>query len=484
MWRQIAQTSSSLGESPHLWYNFPMALQNCFILPHPVDAIPSIGKGREQECPASVKAFQLVAKKIAELAPETIVFITPHAETYADYFQIADGEVGIGSFAEFGDPNITFRLFYDKALVKAIAAEAAKRGIAAGTLGEKERYLDHGTMVPLYFLNQYYRDFKAVRISCSGESLLAHYEYGAAIRAAIESLDRKTVVIASGNLSHVQKMGASYGFSPEGAKYDEAMMRIFEEASFGELLSFDRRLLHEAKECGHRSFAIFAGLFDRQKVVGKRLCHESPFGTGYGFVEFIPGEEDQTRAFGEFYKRRQATRVSQQVESADAYAKLARDAIMAYLKHEKEPEISGNMPADLLTRKAGVFVTLRKDEKIRGCMGSVLSRKKTLGAEIINNAIAAATADPRFEALTLEQMPYVEVSVDICSKPTPILSVSDLDPALYGVMVECENRRGALLPNLPGVNTPEEQIRIAKVKAGIAPEDDVQLFRFTVSHHE
>jgi len=460
-----------------------MPLLNSFILPHPTEAIPSIGNGKEIEISATIKAFELVAKKIADLVPETIIFITPHGETYADYFQIADGEVGVGSFANFDEPNITFRIFYDKGLVKTITSEAQKLGIRAGTLGEKERYLDHGTMVPLYFINHYYRDFEAVRISCSGESLLAHYQYGIAIKNAIEATGRKTVVIASGNLSHMQKRGSSYGFSPEGSKYDEAMMRIFESCSFGELLSFNRRLLREAKECGHRPFTILAGIFDREKVASKRLCHEASFGTGYGFVEFIPGEEDQTRVFAELYKRREATRIAEEIKNADAYALLAREAIISYLKHESEPQICGDMPVDLLTRKAGVFVTLRKEEKICGCMGSLLPLRKTLGSEIIKNAIAAASKDPRFEALRLEDMPYVEVAVDICSKPIPILSINDLDPAIYGVMVECDNKRGVLLPNLPGINTPEDQIHIAKVKADIDLKDDVQLFRFTVVHH-
>ena len=102
-----------------------------------------------------------------------------------------------------------------------------------------------------------------------------------------------------------------------------------------------------------------------------------------------------------------------------------------------------------------------------------------LAEEIIANAISAATRDPRFPPVRADELPGLKYSVDVLSAPEPC-ALEDLDPRIYGVIVEDESgiRRGLLLPDLAGIDTARQQVDIASRKAGIAPGTNIKLFRF------
>lgn len=460
-----------------------MPILGSFIVPHPPLAIPEIGKGKENTISKTIASFEAVGKAISELKPETILFISPHAESYSDYFQIADGEVAMGSFADYKAPNVNFRLFYDRPLVEAICAASKEVSFPAGIQNGQELYLDHGTMVPLYYINKFYREFKAVRVGLSGLSLSDHYRFGQLIAEAVEKVDRKVVVLASGDLSHTLKKEGPYGYREAGALYDKQILKILSNANFGELLSFNRETLSEAEECGHRAFSVMAGVLDRLSLKPKLLSYEETTGVGYAAFEYDVLGENPSRAFLELYRSRQSFVVKREIENSDIFAKLARTAIERYVLTGNVPTLDEEWPKVFTTSKAGVFVTLRKDGEIRGCMGSLRPLRKNLGSEIIASAIAAATMDTRFPKVRKEELPLLSVSVDVVRSLIPILSVSDLDPKLYGVVVESGDKKGALLPNLPGIETPEEQVITAMFKAGIPENEDVALYRFSVNHH-
>ena len=129
-------------------------------------------------------------------------------------------------------------------------------------------------------------------------------------------------------------------------------------------------------------------------------------------------------------------------------------------------------------------MTIQQEGELRGCLGSLKPRTKCVGDEIIQNAIAAATKDRRFEPIQPSDFDRIVLTVDVIQNVIPILSASDLDPAHYGVMVEMEGKHASLLPGLPGVDTPEKQVEIAKRKAGIPVSEEPELFRFETEHHE
>jgi len=134
--------------------------------------------------------------------------------------------------------------------------------------------------------------------------------------------------------------------------------------------------------------------------------------------------------------------------------------------------------------RAGVFVSLKKHGSLRGCIGTFQPCRASIAEEVIQNAIAAATQDPRFAAVTEDELEEIAYSVDVLSMPEKIETLRDLDPKKYGVIVAQGPKRGLLLPDLEGVDTAEEQLRIAKTKAGIWSDEQLKIFRFTVTRYQ
>lgn len=165
------------------------------------------------------------------------------------------------------------------------------------------------------------------------------------------------------------------------------------------------------------------------------------------------------------------------------FVKLAKDAINAYVRDRRKLSPPSPLPKEFEGR-AGVFVSIKKEGALRGCIGTFLPYYKNIAEEIIHNAIAAATQDPRFAPVTAEELNTLSISVDILSEPEEVKDTSFLDPKKYGVIVECGMRRGLLLPDLEGVETVQEQLRIACLKAGIAEGEPIKIYRFTVKRYK
>ena len=161
---------------------------------------------------------------------------------------------------------------------------------------------------------------------------------------------------------------------------------------------------------------------------------------------------------------------------------LAKKALDFYLKEGSLPEIPGDLPPEYYSR-AGVFVSLKKDGQLRGCIGTVEPVRDNLVEEIAVNAVSAAVRDPRFPPVDKEELPLLSVSVDILGPMERISSEDELDPHQYGVLVRSGSRSGLLLPNLEGINTVKEQLDIARRKAGIMPGQQAELYRFKVTRY-
>lgn len=171
------------------------------------------------------------------------------------------------------------------------------------------------------------------------------------------------------------------------------------------------------------------------------------------------------------------------MKKLDPYVELARRAIEAWVRKGQRLSPPKDLPPEFFSRRAGTFVSIKKHGMLRGCIGTYLPTAENLAQEIIENAIRAATEDPRFPPVRPEELPDLAITVDVLSPPEPCSEV-DLDPRRYGVIVEKGWRRGLLLPDLPGVDTVEEQLRIAKMKAGLSPDEPCKIQRFTVERHQ
>jgi AmmeMemoRadiSam system protein A len=158
---------------------------------------------------------------------------------------------------------------------------------------------------------------------------------------------------------------------------------------------------------------------------------------------------------------------------------LAKKSVEKYIR-EGRVESPLDTPSPDMIEKAGVFVCLKKNGQLRGCIGTFMPSCENVGAETIMNAISAATKDPRFHPVEESELQELDYSVDVLSTPEKISDTKELDPRQYGVIVVSGHRRGLLLPDLEGVDTVEEQLRIAKMKADILPHEEVEIFRFEV----
>ena len=461
-----------------------MPILAAFMVPHPPMIVPEIGRGSERQIVATTKAYEQVASRIAELKPETIVIISPHATMYADYFHISPGRSAKGSFMSFRAPSVRFQETYDEELTDTISALSALDGIPAGVMGERDKQLDHGTMVPLWFIRNVYKEGKIVRIGLSGLPLTAHYQLGQKIAEAVQKTGRRAVIVASGDLSHKLQEYGPYGFAPEGPQYDERIMDVCSQAAFGELFDFSETFCEKAAECGHRSFVIMAGTLDGLSVKAEQLSHEDVTGVGYGICCFYPGEADGQRHFLKEYLEREVEKLTAQIEKSDAYVRLARKTIEQYIRFHSVPEVPKDLPKEMLNTRAGAFVSIHEHGKLRGCIGTTGPTTKCVAQEIIQNAISASTRDPRFDPIGPEELDYLEIKVDVLGEPERISSAEELDVKRYGVIVSSGRKRGLLLPDLDGVDTVEQQVSIAMQKGGIRRGEPLTLERFEVVRHE
>jgi AmmeMemoRadiSam system protein A len=192
---------------------------------------------------------------------------------------------------------------------------------------------------------------------------------------------------------------------------------------------------------------------------------------------------DSERNFGEQYEEIHRRLLAEQRKKEDAYVRLARKTIEEYVGKGQKIKVPEELPEEMYSGKAGVFVSIKEDGKLRGCIGTIQAVRSSIAEEIIENAISAAAKDSRFSPIEPEELGRLVISVDVLGSMESIDSPDELDVKKYGVVVTKGYKRGLLLPNLEGVDTVEEQIGIAKRKAGIGEEEKVQLERFEVVRH-
>lgn len=479
-----------------------MAVVGAFAVPHPPLIVPGVGGDQRRQIPQTVASYEEVARRIEHLAPRTIVISSPHAAMYLDYLHISPGRGASGSFARFGAPQARYSASYDTEFAQALCEAAEHSGVPAGTAGERDPQLDHGTMIPLHFIQRCYTDFQVVRIGLSGLSPLVHYKLGELVAEVAERLDRRVVYVASGDLSHKLLASGPYGFAPEGPAFDELACDAFRTGNFLELMTAEPGWCERAAECGLRSFQIMAGALDRTPVKAELLSYEGPFGVGYGVGAFeVEGERGAApeRDFGEQYEAWRRADMAKRKAAESPWVELARLSLEAYVRDGRRVDALDALRElrdgadddaawdEIESDRAGCFVSLKIDGRLRGCIGTIQPTRASLAEEICANAISAGCRDPRFDPVAAEELADLVYDVDVLGAAEPIGSIGELDPSRYGVIVSTpDGRRGLLLPDLDGIDSAEDQVRIAARKGGIdvaRDGDDIRLERFEVVRH-
>ena len=464
-----------------------MGILEAFVVPHPPIIVHGVGRGEEHGAQLTLDAFQTVARRIAELQPELIVLSTSHGNLFRDALSITTGPEAWGDLSEFRDPDDRLSLSLDEEFINALIAEAESEGLSYVARPEPKNKLDHGCMVPLTFIAQHLKtDYKIARVGISFLDEQTHYRMGQCIARAVEATGRRTVFVASGDLSHRLKHDGSYGFNPAGPKLDQLMTQAFAQGDFKALLHFDKQLREDAAECGLNSFIIMAGALDGVEVKPELLSYEGPWGVGYGVACFTPLLSAAAPG--------QESTVNPSLPVRLAFAVLAD-----WLDGCKAPGVSTPQVAALLakldesdrttydelcSRQAGCFVSFHKGEDLRGCIGTIAATCDTVFEEICQNTVSAAGKDPRFPAIRASELADLSCSVDVLGDAEAVSGIDELDEKRYGVIVSKAWRRGVLLPDLDGVNSPAEQIDIALRKASISPNESYEIERFEVVRFE
>lgn len=431
------------------------------IAPHPPIMVPEVGRESIAGVRASIDAMAELTQRVIDSGAESVVLISPHAPLEVDSFVAYEGPTVYGDFSNFQAPGTEFSALVDDELLRAITRSAASENYRVSMLVDD--LLDHGTAVPLYFLLRNGWHGRVVPLGYSFLSNHDHLRFGACIAKAVDQLGRRVAFIASGDLSHRLKPEAPAGFNASAHFFDEEVVAALRANALERIVEIDHGLRRLAGECGYRSMLVAIGAAAELPLRCDVMSYEAPFGVGYLVAQLtnVPGD----------------------VTPEDLPA-LARRAVETFTQTGEvvDPFIS---PSGLLGARAPCFVCLKmRDGELRGCIGTIEPAKDTLAQEIVANAISAATSDPRFDPVNESELADLMYSVDVLLPAEPA-EMEELDPSVYGVIVEdeSETRRGLLLPDIPGVETAQQQVDIAKRKAGISPETPVKLSRFKVERY-
>ena len=425
------------------------------LVPHPPVMIPEVGGEDARSVRGTRAAMKRLARTIRLQEPDTVVVLSPHAPASWEHCLYYGQEEINGDLAAFGAPHAAVSWSCDLSFLERLRSLLREEGISL-TEGPADT-LDHGALVPLHFLALGGVKSRVLILSAPPWPSEQLHRLGEGLAQTAGALGTRTVVLASGDLSHRLKPEAPAGYHPRGAEFDRFVMDTLSTGDFAALHCLDPALIEAAGQCALNPLLILGGALAQESVGGRRMAYEAPFGVGYGVVAF--------------------TRTHPLVA-------LAQKAVWAYLRDgtviEPCQQLNPSLP-----EQAGVFVSIKGQGQLRGCIGTMEPTRDTLVEEVIHNSIAAATRDPRFTPLTMKELPYVEVSVDVLGPRRPICGLDDLDPERYGVVVMKGDRVGLLLPSLPGIENPREQVAIACQKAGLDPDDPaLSLERFEVKRYE
>lgn len=466
-----------------------MSVVFCGICPHPPIAVPEVGGDEASKVSATQEALLELGRRVVQSGADTVVIISPHAPIFRDVVGINLSPQLKGDLGHFRAGNVSFLADNDQALVREITRQSADMGMPVVELTEEEerRYnidlrLDHGVVVPLYFLRKAKLQTPLVHVSMALGPPHKLYLFGVAVRKAAKLLGRRVALLASGDLSHGLTHDAPGGYLPGGKEFDSELARLLAIPDVEGIVKMDPSLVARAGECGYHSIVMMLGALDEYDVKAEILSYEGPFGVGYLVASLAPTDKNPEKSLlKKIRSEKQAAKARQQAGES-CLVKIARNNLEGYVSGSPPPALV-DIPEEF-KKKAGVFVSIKKHGQLRGCIGTIEPVRAGIVEEVAANAISAGMHDPRFQPVREDELEDLEYSVDVLQPPEPISGLHQLDPVKYGVIVRSDQRRGLLLPNLEGIDTAEEQVSLARQKAGIRPDEPVKLERFEVIRYK
>ncbi|MCU0780125.1 MAG: AMMECR1 domain-containing protein [Akkermansiaceae bacterium] len=442
------------------------AVQIAVLMPHAPVLVPGCAGERLAEVDSTVVAMRKVARRVMSHQPSALVLVSPHSPRRRRAFGIWTPERHEGSLARFRAPELAVDLPNDSSMVAGLKTAAAECGADLWFIDEDE--LDHGAVVPLWFLQEAGWSGPTTILSLNDAADGGLEQLGRGIAKAASRRGGVVALIASGDMSHRLQPGAPGGYHPDARRFDETFIRMVAAGDAPGLLEFDRGLRGLAGEDAVDSTVVALAAVGFNMHGHQMLSYEGPFGVGYGVaVLHESGADPMGRIM------------------SDA-AELPRVARLAVASALRGAAAECPQPAADAAQRAPVFVTLRTlDGELRGCRGTVTPQRANAVEETWFNARDAAFEDSRFAPLRLDELAKVRFEVCLLHSFEEVRDASRIDPRQHGVIVSASGRRrGLLLPDIKGVDTAAQQIAIARRKGCIDPAEPVRLRCFRVDKYQ
>jgi MEMO1 family protein len=334
----------------------------------------------------------------------------------------------------------------------ALRLTAASQYLKTDTLAHE---MEHSIEVQLPFLQYLKPDVKIVPIILGIQDGPALKALGIEMAQVIQNSQKKVLIFASSDMNHYEAQKTTQ-------KKDRQAIEAILELDPDKLIN--RIETQDISMCGYGPATVMLSAVNAMGGGKAELIKYQTSGDVSGDLSAVVGYA------GIIIKRLSPLVI------------LAKEALESYVRNRKILQINRITPE--MQEKAGVFVCIKKAGELRGCIGTFEPVQKNVAAEIVANAISTATQDPRFEPVKTSELADLDYTVDVLTHPEPVNGIEELDAKKYGVIVQAGYRRGLLLPDLEGVDTPAEQIAICRQKGGIGPDEPVKLYRFEVKRYK
>lgn len=256
------------------------------ITPHSPLLLPTVGKKQQTKLKKTLAAMKQMEEDLYTVRPESIVIFTPHGQTLAEAFSIHVAERYETNFQEFGDFTTRKIFKANPLLIERLKHHVRFTDSASHSLTLLiEDHLDYGAAVPLSLLAAHLPDVSIVPIFHSGLALASHFAFGKSLHEELTRSKKRIAVIASADLSHRLTDKAPGGYSPDGKKFDEAVVHAMKNQNYNALFGLESAALN-AKACGLRTIMMLLGVLDGVNCSPELLSYEGPFGVGYLSVRY------------------------------------------------------------------------------------------------------------------------------------------------------------------------------------------------------
>lgn len=480
-----------------------MQLKGLAILPKNFNILKEDSK--DEAVQRSIRAVKDIALDIAKVKPETILVISKDGNIFDDAVNVDFTLRMSGSLDEDG-VSVSMEKECDMGLLEEINSRSNREELPVFMMNTKkaeeygvEQELTPATITALYYIDKVYPDYKIVQVTTGDVARKDLYEIGMILREAAEANQKPAYAIVCENQSDCLE-SAYDEYREAGQSYDAQVQADLKDQDYLDLMLMKQRFIEKADAQGYDSLMIYLGMLEKIKNQTEVLSYEAPMGQGWLVAKSafdLEGDFIIPSVLKEYVDVRTREREALQAQEPEIL-KMIRQAAKLWVEHQKKLDLSTylelmedkELAEQLVNQQTGVYVTIYKDGRMRGCMGSVTPTAENVGEALINYTIEACAYDTRFVPVTEEELPQLSFTVDILETPETVEDPKqELDPARYGIIVEQGVYRSVVLPNTPGIFTPEDQVQRALERAGIHrvimdDEDRLVIQRFETEHFE